>query len=151
MGREEKIQRIREVVSAEPFAVFAFAGTPGEPPYSSVMFCAETPELDLVFATSPGSIKTGYLQEGNGVCVQLDNRAVGHRQMERFARVTVQGRLRRVSGADELDELHALYRTKLPFAAVFLDRPGVLTYRVSPTRIVFSCGFTERIDLSFGS
>ncbi len=148
MTREEQLDAVRAVLREQQFAVFAFAGGEHAPPYSAVMFCAETPELDLVFATSPGSRKARYLHDGNGASAQLDTRAAGLANPEEFERVSVQGHLRQVEG-EERESLHALYKQKIPAAAVFLDRPGVLTFRLCPSRIVYARGFTAGFELEF--
>jgi nitroimidazol reductase NimA-like FMN-containing flavoprotein (pyridoxamine 5'-phosphate oxidase superfamily) len=131
----------------EKFAVFAFAGGAGEPPYSTVMFFAERPDLSLVFATSPGPSKRPFARPGNGACAQIDNRAVGIDAFARFTRVTVQGYLERSESPAERDALHSLYAAKLPFAKVFLERPGVETFVLRPCRIVYARGFAERFEL----
>ena len=148
MTRGEQLDAVRSVLREQQFAVFAFAAGEHAPPHSAVMFCAETPELDLVFATSAGSRKARYLHDGNGATAQLDTRAAGLANPEDFARVSVQGHLRQVEGA-ERDGLHALYKQKIPAAAVFLDRPGVLTLRLRPSRIVYARGFTGGFELEF--
>ncbi len=148
MDRDQQLEIVREVLRGQQFAVFAFSGGPGAPPSSAVMFCAETPDLELIFATSPGSLKGRYLKDGNGACAQLDTREVGLERMAEFARVTVQGRLRHLDGTAR-DDAHAVYTAKIPEAAVFLDRPGVLTCRLEPSLSVFSRGFGERYELEF--
>lgn len=150
MTREEEIAAIRGVCAGESFAVFAFAGdAAGAPPYSAVMFFAETPELGLVFATSPGSMKGRHLHDGNGVCAQIDTRGVGLANMSQFARITVQGRLRRVDPGAERDELLAIYLAKLPNAKVFVDRPGIEVFLVEPSFAVCARGLFERFELEF--
>jgi nitroimidazol reductase NimA-like FMN-containing flavoprotein (pyridoxamine 5'-phosphate oxidase superfamily) len=150
MTREEQLDAVRAVLREQQFAVFAFAGAEHAPPYSAVMFCAETPDLDLVFATGAESRKARYLRDGNGASAQLDTRAAGLANPEDFARVSVQGHLRQVEGG-ERDRLHALYEQKIPAAAVFLDRPGVLTFRLCPSRIVYARGFRAGFELEFPS
>jgi hypothetical protein len=113
------------------------------------MFFAETPDLRVIFGTSEGSGKTVYARDGNGVCVQVDTRGVGVENMSAFARITLQGRLRLAREAEEIAALHSVYVEKLPFAKVFLDRPGVLTFVVEPLRLVFARGFAESFDLDF--
>jgi nitroimidazol reductase NimA-like FMN-containing flavoprotein (pyridoxamine 5'-phosphate oxidase superfamily) len=148
MTREEKLAAVREVLRGESFAVFAFAGAPGEPPYTSVMFFAETDDLEILFATSPGSFKVSYTRDGNGACAQFDTRGVGLENFAKFARVTLQGRIERLATPETTAEAHAIYLKKLPFAKPFL-RPGVLTFRLHPTRVVCARGFQERIELEF--
>ncbi len=148
MTREEQLATVREVLRGESFGVFAFAGAAHEPPYTSVMFFAETDELEIVFATSAGSLKTSYARNGNGACAQFDTRGVGLDNFAQFARVTLQGRLEQLVTPEATAEAHALYVKKLPFAKAFL-RPGVLTYRLHPAHLVFARGFRERIELEF--
>jgi nitroimidazol reductase NimA-like FMN-containing flavoprotein (pyridoxamine 5'-phosphate oxidase superfamily) len=148
MTREEQLAAVREVLRGESFGVFAFAGAPGEPPYTSVMFFAETDRLEIVFATSPGSIKASYASDGNGACAQFDTRSVGLDNFAQFARVTLQGRLEKLATAEATADAHALYLKKLPFAKPFL-RPGILTYRLHPLRVVCARGFQERFELEF--
>ncbi|HTO54411.1 MAG TPA: hypothetical protein VMR50_13590 [Myxococcota bacterium] len=150
MTREEELATIRGVCAGETFAVFAFAGAgAGDAPYSAVMFFAETPELELIFATSPGSMKGRFLNPGNGVCAQIDTRGVGLEKMAQFARITVQGRLRVVPAGPERERLLACYFAKLPHAKVFVERPGVEVYAVEPTRAVCARGLFERFELDF--
>lgn len=146
MTREQQVDAVRAVLREQQFAVFAFSSGSNDPPYSAVMFCAETPELDLVFATSSGSRKTAYLRDGNGASAQLDTRAAGLADPADFARVTLQGRLRQVDGAG-VDALHAVYKQKIPAAAVFLERPGVLTFVLRASRIVYARGFGPGFEL----
>ncbi|MFI5316059.1 MAG: hypothetical protein ACHQ6T_10165, partial [Myxococcota bacterium] len=141
MTRDEQLEAILGVCRGESFAVFAFAAArAADPPYSAVMFFAETPELGLVFATSPGSMKGRYLSAGNGVCAQIDTRGVGLANMSQFARITVQGRLQRVAAGARRDELLAIYLAKLPNAKVFVDRPGIEVYLVEPSLAVCARG-----------
>ena len=49
----------------------------------------------------------------------------------------------------EREVLHGTYVTKLPDAAQFLERPGVLTYVLVPEKIVFARGFKEHFELDF--
>lgn len=148
MTREEQIAAILSVCKGESFAVFAFAGDAvSAPPYSAVMFFAETPELRLVFATSPGSMKGRHLSPGNGVCAQIDTRGVGLANMSQFARVTVQGRLRRFDPGPERDAIMAVYLAKLPNAKVFVERPGVEVFALEPSFAVCARGLFERFEL----
>jgi hypothetical protein len=148
--REEQIAAILGVCAGESFAVFAFAGEgAGAPPYSAVMFFAETRELGLIFATSPGTMKGRHLHMGNGVCAQIDTRGVGLANMSQFARITVQGRLRRVDESAERDTLVATYLAKLPNAKVFVDRPGIEVFLVEPSLAVCARGLFERFEVEF--
>jgi nitroimidazol reductase NimA-like FMN-containing flavoprotein (pyridoxamine 5'-phosphate oxidase superfamily) len=150
MTREEQIETISGVFRAESFAVFSFAGPgAGDPPYSSVMFFAETPGMRLMFGTSPGAMKRGYLRTGNGACAQIDTRGAGLENVSKFTRVTVQGRLRLVDTEPERAELLETYVAKLPNAKVFLARPGVEVYLLEPTHLVCSSGLFERFELEF--
>ncbi|HXX47426.1 MAG TPA: hypothetical protein VEN47_04300 [Myxococcota bacterium] len=149
MTREEQLEVVQGICQGESFAVFAFAGEgPGDPPYSSVMFFAQTPELGLIFATNPKSTKGQHLRPGNGACAQIDTRGVGLVNMAQFARVTVQGRVRPAAPA-EREALLAIYRAKLPNAKVFLELPGVELYRLDPSRAVCARGLFERFELEF--
>jgi nitroimidazol reductase NimA-like FMN-containing flavoprotein (pyridoxamine 5'-phosphate oxidase superfamily) len=150
--REEQLAAILGICKGESFAVFAFAGdAAADPPYSAVMFFAETPAPapQLIFATSPGSMKGRYLRAGNGACAQIDTRAVGLANMSQFARVTVQGRLRRADDGSERAELLALYLAKLPNAKAFVERPGIDVYALEPSHIVCARGLFERFELEF--
>jgi nitroimidazol reductase NimA-like FMN-containing flavoprotein (pyridoxamine 5'-phosphate oxidase superfamily) len=150
MTREEQLAAIREVCRGESFAVFAFAGAaPGDPPYSTVMFFAETPELLFIFGTSPGATKGPYLRAGNGACAQIDTRALGLENMSRFARVTVQGRLRLVDEDPERAARIDAYVAKLPNAQAFVSRPGVEIYVLEPSFVVYARGLFERFELAF--
>lgn len=150
MTREEQIGAISAVLRAESFAVFSFAGAgAGDPPYSSVMFFAETSGARLVFGTSPGAMKGPYLSTGNGACAQIDTRAIGLENMSQFARVTVQGRLRRVDAEPERGQLVEAYVAKLPNARVFVARPGVEIYLLEPSHAVFARGLLERFEIAF--
>lgn len=148
--REQQLETVREILSEERFAVFAFAGREAQdPPYSSVMFFAQTSDLELVFGTSPGTAKGDYLRTGNGACAQVDTRDQGLEHMARFVRIAVQGRLREVEPGPERERLHGIYFSKLPHAKPLMNRPGVLTYVVEPLRIVFARGMAERFELDF--
>jgi len=149
MTREEQLGAIAGVCRGESFAVFAFAGAgPGDPPYSNVMFFAETPAAQLIFATSPGATKGPYLRTGNGACAQIDTRAVGLENMSQFARVAIQGRLRLVERDPERAALLDAYLAKLPNAQAFVSRPGVEIWLVEPSFAVFARGFFERFELA---
>ncbi len=148
MSREEQLEAVRGILRGERFAVFAFAGEPGEPPYTVVMFFAETPGLEIVFATRAGSFKAGYARDGAAVCAQVDTRGVGLEQFAKFDRVAVQGRIALARERAEIEDLHALYVRKLPFAKALLG-PEVLTFRLRPTHVVCSRGFQERFELGF--
>lgn len=148
MSRAEHLETVLRILREEKFAVFAFSGAENEPPYTVVMFFAETPALEIVFATSAGSFKSGYARDGAGACAQIDTRGVGLEQFAKFDRVALQGRLELVRDPAQIEQLHALYTRKLPFAKAFL-RPGVLTFRLRPTHLVCSRGFQERFELEF--
>jgi nitroimidazol reductase NimA-like FMN-containing flavoprotein (pyridoxamine 5'-phosphate oxidase superfamily) len=145
--REEQAGRAREVMKGEQFGVFAFGSGDDQPPYTSVMFFAETPDLEVIFCTSGGA-KLEYAREGAGACVQVDTRGVGLEQMARFARVTLQGHLHLAQGS-EAERLQRAYVAKLPHAEVFLKQPDVLTFLLRPTRLRFARGFGERFELEF--
>jgi hypothetical protein len=148
--RDEQIAAILSVCRGESFAVFAFAGdAPNAPPYSAVMFFAETPELRLIFATSPGTMKGRHLNPGNGVCAQIDTRGVGLANMSQFARLTVQGRLSRIDAGAERERLLAVYLAKLPNAKVFVERPGIEVFALEPSLAVCARGLFERFELEF--
>ncbi|MGH9884366.1 MAG: hypothetical protein ACREBE_02485, partial [bacterium] len=133
MTREEQIEAISGILGGESFAVFSFAGaSAGDPPYSAVMFFAETAGTRLIFGTSPGSMKGPYLRTGNGACAQIDTRGVGLENMTRFSRVTLQGRLRRLDQEPERAQAIEAYVAKLPNAKVFVARPGVEIYALEP-------------------
>ena len=152
MTREQQLEAILGVCRGESFAVFAFAGAAGgDPPYSAVMFFAETPDARLLFATSPGALKGRYLDPGNGACAQIDTRGVGLVNMSQFARVTVQGRLRKVEAPAERAELLAIYFAKLPNAKAFVERPGVELFVLEPRFAVCARGLFERFELDFGA
>lgn len=150
MTREEQIEAISTVLRAESFAVFAFAGAgAGDPPYSAVMFFAETSGTRLMFGTSPGSVKGPYLKTGNGACAQIDTRSAGLDNMSQFARVTIQGHLRRVDEGPERAALIDAYVAKLPNAKVFVARPGVEIHLLEPTFAVCAKGLFERFEIAF--
>lgn len=147
MSREEQLSRVRETLASERFAVFAFAGKDSAPPYTTVMFFAELPDLGIVFATHPGPSKGPFARDGNGACAQIDNRNVGLDRMAEFTRITLQGHLEQVPEGARRAELHRLYLAKLPFAGVFLDRPGIETFVLRPSRVICARGFAERFEL----
>jgi len=147
--RDEELEIVQGICRGESFAVFAFAGDgAGDPPHSSVMFFAQTPELRLIFATNPASAKGRHLRPGNGACAQIDTRGVGLANMSQFARVTVQGRVR-PAAAEEREALLAVYRAKLPNAKVFLELPGIEIFLLEPSRAVCARGLFERFELEF--
>lgn len=150
MTREEQLEAIRTVLAGESFAVFSFAGAAaGDPPYSSVMFFAESRDARLIFGTSAGTMKGRYLRSGNGVCAQIDTRAAGLANMSQFARVTIQGRLRRIDSEPERARALDTYATKLPDAKVFVARPGVEIYLLEPSHAVCARGLLERFEMDF--
>ena len=150
MTREEQLEAISGVLRGESFAVFSFAGAgAGDPPYSSVMFFAETAGTRLIFGTSAGTMKGPFLRSGNGACAQIDTRAVGLENMSQFARVTVQGRLRRIDQEPERAQAIDAYVAKLPNAKVFVVRPGVDIYVLEPSHAVCAVGLLERFEIAF--
>ena len=150
MTREEQLEAIGSVLRTESFAVFSFAGAGvGDPPYSAVMFFAETGPARLAFATSPGTVKGPYLRTGNGACAQVDTRAVGLENMSQFARVTIQGRLRRLDAEPERAQVVDAYLAKLPNAKVFVSRPGVEVFLLEPSFAVCARGLLERFEIEF--
>ena len=150
MTREEQLEAIATVLRGESFAVFSFAGAgAGDPPYSAVMFFAETGPARLAFGTSPGTVKGPYLRTGNGACAQVDTRAAGLENMSQFARVTIQGRLRRVDEGPERTRLVEAYLAKLPNAKVFVERPGIEIFLLEPSFAVCAKGLFERFEIEF--
>ncbi len=150
MTRDQQLETIASVLRDESFAVFSFAGPgAGDPPYSSVMFFAEAGAARLIFGTSPGSMKGRYLGSGNGVCAQIDTRAVGLENMSKFARVTIQGHLRKLDAEPERAQALDTYVAKLPSAKVFVARPGVEIYLLEPSHAVCALGLLERFEVEF--
>ena len=150
MTREEQLETIATVLRGESFAVFSFAGVgAGDPPYSSVMFFAEWHGARLIFGTSAGTMKGQYLRTGNGACAQIDTRAAGLENMSQFARVTIQGRLRRIEQESERARALEAYAAKLPNAKVFVARPGVDIYLLEPSHAVCARGLLERFEIEF--
>jgi nitroimidazol reductase NimA-like FMN-containing flavoprotein (pyridoxamine 5'-phosphate oxidase superfamily) len=150
MTREEQLEAIATVLHAESFAVFSFAGAgAGDSPYSAVMFFAETGPARLAFATSPGTVKGPYLRSGTGACAQVDTRGVGLANMSQFARVTIQGRLRRVDDASERGKVVETYLAKLPNGGAFVSRPGVEIFLLEPSFAVCARGLFERFEIGF--
>ena len=149
MTRDEQLEAVRGIMSAERFAVFAFAGETAEPPYSVVMFFAETHGLEVIFGTVPGPSKGPYARDRNGVSVQVDTRGVGVENMAEFSRVSVQGYLRLLEDPGEVARVQSVYTRKLPFAKVFLDRPQVRMFVVRPRRIICARGLADRFEIEF--
>lgn len=147
MTRQEQLDCAREILGEQSFGVFAFSGRGDDPPYTSVMFFAATPGLEIVFCTG-GSGKLELASEGAGACVQIDNREIGLERFSEFTRVTVQGRLHRATGEEE-QRLLGLYVEKLPQAEAFLRQPGLATLLLRPLRLIFSRGFAERFEIEF--
>lgn len=147
--REEQLDAVSKIMGLEHFAVFAFAGETGEPPYSVVMFFAEREGLEVIFGTVPGPSKGPYARDGNGVSVQIDTRGVGVENMAKFSRVSLRGYLRLLEEPDEIARAQSVYSRKLPFAKVFLDRPEVRMFVVQPLRVVCARGLGERFEIEF--
>jgi hypothetical protein len=96
-------------------------------------------------------VKGPYLRTGNGACAQVDTRAAGLANMSQFARVTIQGRLRRVDAEPERAELIAAYLAKLRNAKVFVERPGVEIFLLEPSFAVCAQGMFERFEIDFAA
>jgi hypothetical protein len=74
---------------------------------------------------------------------------VGLENMTRFARVTVQGRLRRIDQEPERTRAIDAYLAKLPNAKVFMVRPGVDVYVLEPSHAVCARGLMDRFEVDF--
>ena len=132
-------RQIREVLAGEQFGVLAtiFAGRL----HTATIHFAETPDLELVHAIQPTSLKAVLAAANPRVAFQVDNRGILLESRERFARISFEGALRAVPDNDpEYESFRHIFAAKLPVGRRLLARPEIGLYVLRPRLIRFAVG-----------
>ena len=139
-------RQMRAVLADEHFGVLATLDD-GRLHTATIHF-AETPELELVHAIQPASLKARLAAGNPRVAFQVDNRGVLHESRDRFTRISFEGRLRRVPDDDPAYEsLRRVFAAKLPVGDRLLAYPEVALYVLQPDMIRIAVGAQPAVDL----
>jgi len=144
--QETREQQIRQVLASQQFGVLAtlFGGRL----HTSTIHFAETPELELVFAIQPSSLKARLAAGNPRAAFQVDNRAILLESRERFTRISFEGALRHVLAEDpEHDRFRRIFAAKLPVGERLLSHPEIAVYVLSPTTVRFAAGAATPEDI----
>jgi nitroimidazol reductase NimA-like FMN-containing flavoprotein (pyridoxamine 5'-phosphate oxidase superfamily) len=139
LGLEE---RIRRLLSTEPFAVLCTQGQ-GQPYGSVVAFAANADLASLAFSTSISTRKFRLLTEGDRIAMVVDNRPRYIEDMMQVEAVTITGRARllprggeRALWASHLLDRHAYLKS-------FIASPSTALFRVDIVRYFYVTRFQE--------
>jgi nitroimidazol reductase NimA-like FMN-containing flavoprotein (pyridoxamine 5'-phosphate oxidase superfamily) len=139
---EPMVQRIRDLVSTEPFAVLCTQG--GGQPYGSVIAFAVSEDMKhAAFCTPRSTRKYRLLVDCAKVALVIDNRSRHHEKLRQVEAVTITGRATELPSGGE----HDLWRDRLmtghPYMQEFLDSPSCALFRVDLVRYLHVWRFQE--------
>jgi hypothetical protein len=147
---EGEERRIRDLLAGQQFGVLATAEN-GRLHTSTIHF-AETPDLELVHAIHPASLKAELARTAPAVAFQVDNREVLLASRERFGRLSFEGTLRRIDADDPAAARYrAVFAAKLPVGARLLEHPTVALYVFTPDRLRYAFGGAAPAEVTFDS
>jgi hypothetical protein len=144
---EALARQLREVLAGERFGVLAtlFMGRL----HTSTIHFAETPDLELVHAIRPASLKAQLAAGNPRVAFQVDNRAVLMESRARFTRIGFEGILHAVARDDHAyDEYRRVFAAKLPVGERLLSSPEVGLYVLRPALIRVAVGAAPAVDVA---
>jgi len=134
--------RIRSLVSAQPFAVLCTQGE-GQP-YGSVVGFAFTRSLrSFVFATPTATRKYRLLSECDQVALVVDSRGSYSGDLMEVEAVTVTGRAQQVEDGQQFEEYARLLVERHPYLASFIDSPSTALFPVDTVRFLHVMRFQE--------
>lgn len=145
---DEGLERqMRGVLAAQQFGVLAtlFGGRL----HTATVHYAETPQLELVYAIKPASLKAQLVAGNPHAAFQVDNRDAVSSSREGFTRISIEGAVRAVPPDDPNHESFArAYREKLPVGAAILESPEVTLYVLRPSLIRIAVGAAPAEDIA---
>ncbi len=135
-------ERIKKLVSSEPFAVLCTQGE-GQP-YGSLVAFAFSEKLDAaVFATPVATRKYRLLSENDRVALVVDNRPGHTHDMMEVEAITVTGRAKEVSRGPEFDRWANLLLARHPHFKSFVYAESCALFRVDIVRFFHVSRFQE--------
>ncbi len=140
-------KQMREVLSKERFGVLAtlFNGRL----HTATIHFAETDDLELVHAIRPDTLKAEQAAANPRVAFQVDNRGILMESRERFTRISIEGRLRRVPDDDpDYAGYRRTFANKLPVGDRLLAHPEIALYVLHPSVIRLAIGAATAEDVS---
>lgn len=138
---------MRETLAAEQFGVLAtiFEGRL----HTATVHVAETPELEMVFAIRPTTLKARLADGNPRATLQVDNRAVAVSHPQAFLRLSFEGLLRVVPEDDgEYGFYRKVFADKLPVGEEVLASPGMDLYVLRPFRVRIAQGGNPAQDVT---
>jgi nitroimidazol reductase NimA-like FMN-containing flavoprotein (pyridoxamine 5'-phosphate oxidase superfamily) len=136
------VDRIRELVEGEPFAVLCTQGE-GQP-YGSVVAFAFAPDLaSFVFATAAATRKYRLLCENDRVALVVDDRGRFPGELMQVSAVTITGRANPVEPGPESERWAGLLTSRHPYLKRFVASPSTVLFRVRVTRCLHVTRFQE--------
>lgn len=140
-------RQMREVLAGQQFGVLATLDN-GRLHTATIHF-AETPELELVHAIRPATLKAQQVAHNPQAAFQVDNRGILMESRERFTRISFEGTLRPVSEDDaEYEGFRRAFAAKLPVGQQLLSHPEISLYVLRPSVIRLAIGGAPAEDIS---
>lgn len=140
-------RQMREVLATQQFGVLATHGD-GRLHTATIHF-AETPELELVHAIRPVTLKAQQATHNPQAAFQVDNRGVLMESRDRFTRIGFEGTLRLVTEDDlDYEEFRRAFAAKLPVGQQLLSHPEISLYVLRPSVIRLAVGGAPAEDIS---
>lgn len=147
MMDEELERQMRGVLASQQFGVLATLY--GGRLHTATVHYAETPQLALVYAIKPASLKAQLIAGNAHAAFQVDNRDAVPSSPERFIRISIEGDVRAVPPDDTSHESFArVYREKLPVGAAILESAEVALYVLRPNLIRVAVGAAPAEDIA---
>lgn len=139
---EPLVQRIRRLVSGEPFGVLCTQGE-GQPYGSVVGFSFSEDLCSAVFATPIATRKYRLLSENNHVALVVDNRPRHRDNMMEVESITATGRTTRLEMGAEYDRWAELLVARHPQFRSFVYASSTALFRIDITRFLHVTRFQE--------
>ena len=140
-------QQMREVLAAQQFGVLAtlYDGRL----HTATIHFAETPELELVHAIRPVTLKARQVASNPRVAFQVDNRGILMESRERFTRIGFEGTMRAVPEDDpDYESFRRTFAAKLPVGERLLAHPEIALYVLRPSVIRLAIGAAPAEDIT---
>jgi nitroimidazol reductase NimA-like FMN-containing flavoprotein (pyridoxamine 5'-phosphate oxidase superfamily) len=144
---QEMEQQMRDVLAKERFGVLAtlFSGRL----HTATIHFAETDDLELVHAIRRDTLKAEQAAANPRVAFQVDNRGILMESRDRFARISIEGRLHHVPEDDpEYEVYRRTFAQKLPIGDRLLAHPEIALYVLRPSVIRLAIGAAAAEDIT---
>ncbi len=140
-------RQMRDVLAGQQFGVLAtlYDGRL----HTATIHFAETPELELVHAVRPVTLKARQVAANPRVAFQVDNRNILMESRERFLRIGFEGTMRAVAPDDpDYETFRRTFAAKLPVGERLLSHPEIALYVLRPSIIRVAAGAAPTEDVT---